>query len=538
MHDTLALVLTHVRMVWRFRWVALVVASIICAVGWAGVVLLPDQYRVEAKVFLDTSSLLRPLLRGLAVDNRSQEQASAMMRRTLLVRPNLETVVRKTDMDLEANTPGQFEALLTGLASKIQVGGTARDNIFVIAYENSDPQLANRVVEAILNLFVERSLGESRKDAGKTRQFLDRQIAEYEARLTAAENRLKEFKQNNVGMMPGEGGSYFARMEGMNQGLAGARLQLEEVMRRRDEYQRQLDGVETLFEPELTTTRQARAMPHPLDGRIQSLEQQLDQLLMQYTEKHPDVASTRDIIANLKTQRDETPVPQPEPLMMAGGGGGSSIQQELSMALGQTEAEVAALTARVQEYERRAEELRKLVDTIPRIEAELVRLNRDYEVDKRNYDELVKRRESLALSEQASQTNEGLQFNIIDPPRVPLKPIGPNRPILSAGVLVAGLGAGVGFAWLLAMVRPALYRREEVEQALNLPVIGTVTRTWTRGEVVRRRMEVGTFVLGCVLLVGTFSALLSIEIQHADLLDRVRDAEVLKDLVRKVGTLV
>lgn len=536
MHETLALLLTHVRMVWRFRWVALVFASVICAVGWAGVVLLPNQYRVEAKVFLDTSSMLRPLLRGLAVDNRTQENASAMMRRTLLVRPNLETVARKTDMDLQAKTPEQFDALLTTLGKKIQIGGTTRDNIFVIAYQHSDPQLANRVVEAILNLFVERSLGESRKDAGKTRQFLDRQIAEYEARLTAAENRLKEFKQNNVGMMPSSGGNYFSRMQGMDQELAAARLQLEEVNRRRDEYQRQVDGVEALFEPVLTVTRQARAMPHPLDGRIESLEQRLDQLLLQYTEKHPDVVSTRDIIATLKTQRDESPVPQPEPETV-GGSGGNTMQQEITMALGQAEAEVAALTARVQEYERRTEELRKLVDTVPRIEAELARLNRDYEVDKRNYDELVKRRESLALSEQASQSNEGVQFNIVEPPRVPLKPIGPDRPLLSAGVLAAGLGAGLGLAWLLAMVRPALYSREEVERALNLPVIGTVTRTWTRGEVVRRRMEVSTFVLGCVVLAASFSALLSIEIQHSHLLDQVRGLDALQELVRKVGGL-
>lgn len=207
------------------------------------------------------------------------------------------------------------------------------------------------------------------------------------------------------------------------------------------------------------------------------------------------------------------------------------------MALGQAEAEVAALTARVQEYERRADELRKLVDTIPRIEAELARLNRDYEVDKRNYDELVKRRESLALSEQASQTSEGVRFNIIEPPRVPLRPIGPNRPLLSAGVLAAGLGVGVGLAWLLAMVRPALYSREEVEQVLNLPVIGTVTRTWTRGEIVRRRMEVSTFVFGCLVLVGMFSGLLTVEMHNAELLDRIRGADILKEVVSRVGSL-
>jgi len=262
-------------------------------------------------------------------------------------------------------------------------------------------------------------------------------------------------------------------------------------------------------------------------------------LLLQYTEKHPDVISTREMIASLEKEREATPVPAPPPPVSAGGGGGQNpLAGQLELALHQAEAEAAALTARVEEYERRAEDLRELVDTIPRIEAELARLNRDYNITKRNYDELVKRRESLLLGEEASQSADSVQFNIVDPPRVPLTPTGPDRPLLSAMVLAAGLGAGAGFAWLLAMIRPALYSRDELEQALNLPVIGTVTRAWTRGEVVRRRMEVATFVVGCMTLVGLFSGLVFVELHQAELLDKVREADVFEQVVRRVGSLV
>lgn len=541
MHETVTLIMTHVRMVWRFRWWALVIASLVCVLGWAIVIALPDQYRVTTKVYLDTSSMLRPLLRGLAADSRAQEDAALLMRRTLLVRPNLETVARKTDMDLQAKTPEAFDALLTELADAISVAGTQRDNIFVIGYGHHDPQLATRVVEAILNLFVEKSLGESRKDTGRTKQFLDKQIAEYEARLTAAENRLKEFKQRNVGMMPQEGGSYFSRLQAVEAALADAQLQLDEASRRRDEYRRQLDSVQPLFEAEIRGTT-AATVNHPLDGRIAQLESNLDNLLLRFTEKHPDVVSTRELIETLSAQRDadiaSMPPPAVAPGVESGGAAGNLVQDQLSLALGNAEAEVSALGARVEEFSKRREELRKLVDTVPRIEAELARLDRDYDVTKRNYEELVKRRESLKLAEDANQTSDSVQFNILEPPRVPLTPQGPDRAVYSAGVLVFGLGIGVGLAWLLGMLRPAFYTCEELEQSFGVPVIGHVSRIWTRGERVRRRFEVATFVTGCFVLVGVFSVLVVLEINHSELLAKVRSLDVAERLSQVVDRVI
>lgn len=214
------------------------------------------------------------------------------------------------------------------------------------------------------------------------------------------------------------------------------------------------------------------------------------------------------------------------------------VHDQMSVALGNAEAEVSALEARAAEYQSRVEELRKLVDTIPRIEAELARLNRDYEITNRNYQELVKRRESLKLAEDASQTGDTLQFNVLEPPRVPLNPEGPNRPLLSGMVLAGGLGVGVGLAWLLGMLRPAFYTREELEQAFGLPVVGTVSRVWTSGEKVRRRFEVATFVAGCVVLAGVFSGLVMLETTRSDLLQEVRALDVSSKLTSLVDRVL
>ena len=213
MHELLAQLETYRRTAWRYRGAGLAAAAVICLVGWVAVLLMPNKYEVSAKVFLDTSSLLRPVLRGLAVETSARQEAILMVRRTLLTRPNLEAVARTADMDLKTRTPEEMEEVVEGLAKTVKIGGTQRDNIFEIAYENADPQLATRVVEALLNLMVERSLGMSRKDTTKTREFIDQQIKEYEARLVAAENRVKEFRQANMGLMPSDGSGYYERRE-------------------------------------------------------------------------------------------------------------------------------------------------------------------------------------------------------------------------------------------------------------------------------------------------------------------------------------
>ena len=389
MYETLALLHKYLRMVWRFRWAALMMSAVVCITGWTSVLILPNMYEVTAKVYLDTKSVLRPLLKGIAVDTSSQDEA-LVMQRTLLVRPNLEQVARKTDMDLLAETPADFERLLQRLSEKIQVQGTRRDNIFVISYSNKDSKLATRVVDSLLNLFVERSLGESRKDSSKSREFIDSQIKEYEARLIAAENRMKEFKRQNVGLMPSDGKTYYNRLEDLVGQTAEANLELKEAEQRRDELRRQLATVGDLLESN-TNVDISVSVEHPLDERILEIETRLDELLLQYTERHPDVIQNRAVLERLTAQRDEELAEYAEQAgvddsQVSREQAENPIFQELKVGLGATEAEVAALRVRVEEYKQRQAELTELVDTIPKVEAELTKLNRDYEIDQRNYE--------------------------------------------------------------------------------------------------------------------------------------------------------
>jgi polysaccharide chain length determinant protein (PEP-CTERM system associated) len=482
---------------------------------------------------MDTSSMLKPLLRGIAADSTMQENSARLISRTLLVRPNLEKVARKTDMDLKAKNPKEFEMLLASLASGIRISGTKKDNIFQIGYTNSNPKLATRVVEALLNLFVERSLGESRKDSSATRQFLDTQIKEYEGRLVAAENRLKEFKRRNVGMMPSSGRNYYSRMENAVEERANTELELNEARNGRDELARQLAGVEAAItdRSQSSTSRPGqRDIPHALDERIDALERVLDQLLLRYTERHPDVIAARKQIAQMSRTRDsEVEEKRNELAAIVQSGGvsqaqiGNPLYQELKVQLGAAGALAASLEARLEEHIRRESTLKKLVDTMPKIEAELVRLNRDYGIDQNNYSQLVSRREQLKIADDASQTTNDIRFNVIEPPREPLVPVSPNRPFLNSAVIAVGVGFGIGFALLVGLLRPGVYTRDGLAQLTNMPVLGVVGRIWTPRERFRRRLEVAFFGGGCAGLAGLYAGIVLLEGVSLELITRLRD---------------
>ena len=336
MQELLTKFYTQVQMAWRHRWLALASMAIVSVSGITYVMALPDTYNVFAKVYVDTQSLLRPTLKGLALDTGAGQQAVFTMRRTLLVRPNLEHIARATDLDLQAATPADMERLLNDLKNDISLTQTRRENIFTLAYTHEDPQLAKRVVDAVLNLFLERSLGDLRRETVLTQDFLEKQIKVYESKLEAAEQRLKEFKRQNLGFLPGASGGYVAKRETLTGTLRDARLVLQEAVNRRDELRRQMDDP---MDPSLWM--QSEEAFSPLDGRIQQLQMRVDELLLRYTERHPDIIITRRLIADLEEQK------QAQLEAMAQGGGDAAdpnvtnpVYQGLKVALSGADAEV------------------------------------------------------------------------------------------------------------------------------------------------------------------------------------------------------
>ncbi len=512
MQELLEQLLGYVRGIWRFRWYIHFVAWPLCLAGWVVVHQLPDQYKATARVYVDTQSMLRPLLKGLAVQGNVGQEVK-LMTRTLLSRPNLEKIARMTDMDLKATTPEDMEALLGRLQHTIKLsGGRGRSNLYSLSYTDENPELAKRVVQSLLTLFVETSLGDSRKDSKSAQNFLDDQIKEYESRLFAAEERLKEFKRKNIGQMPNDGGEYFSRLQAAMTKLLGAELELSEAVNRRDELRRQLRGEEPTFG--MVTPPKAQVINTALDSRIQGLQARLDDLLLKFTNKHPDVAALQNTINDLEAQKAKEigQLQQSLPTSGINNLNTNPVYQQLKISLGGIEANVAGLKVRVKQYKSTVEELKQAVDTIPKIEADFQRLNRDYAVNKNNYDTLVARRETAKMSEKASKSGDNIKFRVVDPPFAPSDPSSPNRPLLTSIVLVAGWLIGIAFTFFMSQIRPTYDGVRTITRELGLPVLGSVSRVWSGKAQLKRRMEAIAFGVGGLMLVSVYGAYMAYQL--------------------------
>jgi polysaccharide chain length determinant protein (PEP-CTERM system associated) len=501
MHEIFEQVITYLRGVWRNRWYALASAWLVCLVGWIVVYRLPDNYQATARVFVDTQSMLKPLLINMAVLPNVDQQVQ-LMSKTLITRPNLEKVMRMADLDVRARTAGEQERLIDELAQRIELASAGRDNVYFVKFNDRQPETAKKVVQSLITLFVESSLGDKRKDANMAKQFLDDQIKQYEETLITSENSLKEFKQKNMGMMPGDDTDFYTRMTQMAGLLNQARLELRELENAREAIRTQMAGEEPVLLPDMDSSEggggQLGYSNPELEARIQGLERNLDSLRVKFTEQHPDIISTKRVIAELKSQKDREAkeagelARTKETEARAAGGGGrppsstllnqNPFFQQLKASLMDADAKAAAMRVRVQEYESRLDGLKAMANQVPQVEADLKQLTRDYEINKKNYEELLGRRQRAILSGDMESATGGLDFRIIDPPRVPSRPSDPNRPLLASLVLFGGLAAGALFALVLSQVRQTFHDRRAVRDVTGLPLLGSVSMIWTPGQ--------------------------------------------------------
>ena len=268
MHQLYAQFLHLLNSVWHRRWAALGAAWLVALLGWALVVALPNTYTSSARIFIDATSIMKPVLEGLAIDwdlNLDPE----VMKQTLTTRANLERVARMTDLDLTATTPADMDRLLNSLRNRTSFVNEGK-YLLRLSFTDSEPARAQQVAQALTDVFLDANLGHTREQMENAQAFLDRQIADYERQLGDAEKRLATFRQERLSTLPSQE-NYEFQTEQLRDELAEA----EGSLARAQALQARLRA-ELKAGPTSGTTLQ-----------IFETEQALDQLLINYTERHP-----------------------------------------------------------------------------------------------------------------------------------------------------------------------------------------------------------------------------------------------------------
>jgi polysaccharide chain length determinant protein (PEP-CTERM system associated) len=499
--------LDQLRGAWRFRWIALIVAWCAAALLWAIVFLIPDTYQASARVFVDTKTALSEVTRGIGVEPDVDTQIQRI-RQALLGGPELRRVAEETDLMGAAATPRAKQLVLEKLRAAIDISGgmSPAAGVFTISYKNHSRDKSVQVVDRLLNTFVEGALGGKRQGSEQAQQFLTSQISEYERRLSAAEEQLAAFKKRNVGLMPGAQGDYFTRLQGEMEGLSKAQQNLAVAMRRRDDLQRQLRGEQAFMPSSGPGTKTAAGSGAPAtdtSARIAETQAKLDDLLLRFTENHPDVVALRQTLNELK-QREQAEI---EAVKRGDAGAAehlgltaNPVYQNVQLQYNQAQVDIGAIQTEIAEHQSKIASLRSLINTAPEVEAEFTRLNRDYDVTRAQYKALLERLERSRLGEEAQATGT-VKFEVIDPPTASFTPVEPKRALLVIGAFLLALLAGGGAAYVLSLWKPVFLSARQLTATTGLPVLGAVSVAWLQ----KHRTEQ---YRGVIVYAGTAAALL------------------------------
>jgi protein tyrosine kinase modulator len=502
-HEQFLIAYGYLHGLWRFRWQAMLIAWVIAVAGWLFVYSLPDFYSSNASINIDTSSVMRPLLSGLAVETNPQQEIN-VVGRMLLNRENLLSVIQDTGLDANISSAREREQLLQELAENIHlsnVGGLSDNSrIYEISYTSDNAETAFKVVFNFLNHLIENTIKSGHMDTAMAEEFLDDQIREYEKRLEQDEQRLAEFKKKNAGLMPGEKGGYYQRVQSQQESIDQTTSALRLARQRYNDLRQQLSGESPMFNNGQNSSATA--------VKMRAYQEKLDELLTQFTEDHPDVKAMRAKIADLRDGKNKD---DPD-LSNAGDETAvtlNPVYQDLKAQESRARVEVSTLQVQLTEQNQKLQELQQSVDVIPQVEADLAKLNRDYEVTKDRYNALVTRRESARLAQKVETNNSQVIFKIVDNPVVPLLPSGPNRPLLLTGVLVLALLAGTCWSILMFLLYPAFVDFKQLQRMIELPVLGTISLQMTPEKRRQRVIDLTSFMLVVVLMFAFFGGVVA-----------------------------
>ncbi len=487
--------------VWRRRWLAIAVAWGVAVLGWLVIALIPNSYEAKARLFVEMQSIL-PSQIGITPDERANQLMR--LKQTLTSNENLARVVRRTDLNSLVADEAAMGGVVTGLRERILVTAQPDGMIEIKATSNlagfsngQNARTATGTVQGLIDVFIEQNLSGDRRETGQSLEFLDEELRRREIQLQEAEQRRMEFEQRFMGLLPGEGS--------IGQRMSAARIELSNIEQQIVSAQAAINGLRAQLNATPQTMPGIGEGANTASGQLSALEGQLNQNLARgWTDSHPDMVSLRQQIDRLRpfaaAERRSGTAGIPNP-------GHVSLRAMMA----EREAQLAASVARKNQLQSDLAQLSTRQATEPGLAAEQTRLNRDYDVLKQQYDQLLANREQVRLRSDVQTRTSPLNVQVVEPPSIPTVPAAPNRPIFLSLILFVALGAGGAVAFVAGQLQTTFPTQSRLAEVSGLPVFGTLTEVVTAPERERRRQKLKWFAGAGAALAGSWMLLMLVE---------------------------
>ncbi len=458
---------------WHYRWIGVAVAWMVCLVGWGALVMVPNKFQAVAKIYVDTDTMMAPLMRGITVTTDPDQQVSVMLN-TLLIRPNLEQVVRQTAAPGTTFSSAEMARQVQEIQRNVSLTPLGTKNLYEISVTNKDPNKALSISQTLLAIFVDSNIGTKHRDFQGAQSFLDDKVAEYENLVRQAEQRRSAFRQANLDVLSNSVTPDQARaqVEKVRQDLAAAEARVGSL-------RAQLSGIPKILYvdtpgPLVFNSGSPTGGSGSLLQRLAEAKQTLIDLKSRYTEVYPDVKEAERQVKQLQSELAAMP-----PTGSAGSGNQSipnpvyvQTQSKLSDAM----TEAAFQGQRYRDAQANLDLAQKVASHAIEVNTKFADLDRDYDVVHKTYQELLARREAARISQSVNDERSAINVRVVEPPKKAPFPAAPNRPLINSLILLVGLAAGLASALGLSLNAGRFFAKEQLVSEFDYPIIGVVAR--------------------------------------------------------------
>src|SRR3989442_8525048 len=485
----------YARIALKRKWmIILPTLAIGLAIGYV-VFRLPDLYESSTLIVVKPSTLPNTVVPMITEETLTRELAS--ISQVVTSRSSLQPLVEKYDLYKEERRRGEaMEVIIDQMRKgiKVEVNTSRNDitNAFNITYRGSDPKTTQAVAAELASRYVDEQTKGTVNAGTSAKQFIEEQVRAAKEEVDAIDTQRLSYLQQNMNNLPSQSQALVGRLTALHE---EQKALIAEIGRLRDlaaAYRNQLGDISKSYEQEIvlsaenTTDPKTTAAWAELVRRRSEYEGELQSLISQYTEKHPDVVAKKKQIVDIKAQQDlmlndwkDRIEERKQKLTKLSDPRLLTLRTNISMAEGDMDREQRLLD----ETNKQIAELNARINAIPNAEVGLEALDREYQTKKASYDNLLLEQQKIVVGADAAREQQGGGIQVVDPANLPEKPVAPKRFMLTAGGFGMGLALGLLLAVFLEMRRLfTIQTTDDAKHYTGLPVLASIPELMTPAE--------------------------------------------------------
>jgi polysaccharide chain length determinant protein (PEP-CTERM system associated) len=498
----------------RRRWYLIVPFCLSMMVGIYLALILPKVYGAKTLILVQAQRVptdyVQPVV-SADIDARISTISQQILSRT-----NLEKIIAEFNLFSGPEYNKMYpEDKIENLSKRISVDvirnkeTNAEADAFSISFRGENPRTVMRIANTLATYFIDENLRVREAQAVGTSDFLDEELVVMRQRLEALEETLKKYRETYMGELPEQLETNLRILDRLQEQLSIKQENLRDAKNRLSAFEKQISEERKIQYNDLGEPSGGYAS-NPLI-QLEQLKKELEDLKISYTNRHPDIIRAKRKIAELES-RIEKESGEPESSRQTGGSSNRSAlldgkykalqvrqQEEMRREILALEAEIPQLLNQINAYQKR-------VENTPKREQELLSLRRDYQNIKDSYDSLLQRKLQAQLAVNMEKKQKGEQFRILDPARVPNKPLEPNMKKLFLFSLVSGLGIGCGIIFFLEYLDTSFRKPQEIESFLGIPILATVPAICHSKDRMRQRINMVFSIFSILISFALFAA--------------------------------